>query len=148
MSELTDLYQEVILDHSRHPHNFGPLPGANRLAKGYNPLCGDQVTVELKLLGNLIEDVHFQGNGCAISKSSASVMTDLVKGQTREQASHLFERFHHLVTQGVQGELDENDKLSVFSGVSAFPTRVKCAILAWHTLRSALNDPSKVVSTE
>lgn len=148
MSELSDLYQEVILDHSRKPHNFGALPAANRKAEGYNPLCGDQVTVYLDFENNKIQDIHFEGKGCAISKSSASVMTDIVKGKTKEQAAELFDKFRHLVTDAKPEELEETDKLAVFSGVAQFPTRVKCAILPWHTLRSALEDKHEKITTE
>jgi nitrogen fixation NifU-like protein len=146
MSELSDLYQEVILDHSRHPHNFGALTGANRKAEGYNPLCGDQVTVFLDFKDDKIQDIHFEGKGCAISKSSASVMTDVVKGKTKAEAAALFEKFRELVTAPKAEALDETDKMAVFSGVAQFPTRVKCAILAWHTLRSALEDKKKVTT--
>jgi nitrogen fixation NifU-like protein len=147
MSELSDLYQEMILDHSRHPHNFGRLDPADRQAKGHNPLCGDQVTVYLKMEGDRISDVRFQGNGCAISKSSASVMTDAVKGKSSTEALQLFDRFHRLVTSGEEAG-DAGEKWSVFGGVSEFPARVKCAILAWHTLRSALTKDSKTAVTE
>src|SRR5687767_4693396 len=113
MSELSDLYQEVILDHSRKPHNYHAMPEATVQAEGYNPLCGDQVTVFLKLKGDRIEDVSFQGNGCAISKSSASVMTDVVKGTSRAEAEAMFQKFHHLVTDANADELEEDDKLAV-----------------------------------
>lgn len=148
MSELSDLYQEMILDHSRHPHNYHAMEGDARKAEGYNPLCGDQVTVYLKLEGDRITDVSFQGNGCAISKSSASVMTDEVKGKSKAEAAALFDKFHQLVTKKDAPALAEDDKLAVFSGVSAYPTRVKCAVLAWHTLKSALDQNSKKVTTE
>ena len=163
MSELNDLYQEVILDHNRHPHNFHAMEGATRKADGYNPLCGDQVTVYLKLAGDKIEDISFEGQGCAISKSSASVMTDLVKGKTKSEAAALFEKFHAMVTGGSDvgaglvparadtrsaPTVDPMDKLAIFSGVSEFPTRVKCAVLSWHTLRSALDNKNQKVSTE
>lgn len=148
MSDLGDLYQEVILDHSRSPHNFGTLPSATHNAKGHNPLCGDQVTIHLLLKDNRIEDLRFEGNGCAISKSSASVMTDTVKGKTREEVEALFNQFHALVTNGDKSGLDETDRLSVFSGVSEFPTRVKCAVLAWHTLKSAMDNKQTPVVTE
>src|SRR5882672_11374618 len=128
MSELNDLYQEVILDHSRHPHNFHAMAGATRKAEGYNPLCGDQVTVYLKLNGDRIEDVSFEGKGCAISKSSASVMTDLVKGKTKNEAAALFEHFRQMVTGEAKPPEDITDKLSIFAGVSEFPTRVKCPV--------------------
>src|SRR5882724_8595425 len=148
MSELNDLYQEVILDHSRHPHNFHAMADATRKAEGYNPLCGDQVTVYLKLNGDRIEDISFEGNGCAISKSSASVMTELVKGKSKNEAAALFEKFRQMVTGEAKTEPDPTDKLAVFSGVSEFPTRVKCAVLSWHTLRSALENKTVKVSTE
>jgi nitrogen fixation protein NifU and related proteins len=148
MSELSDLYQEVILDHSRKPHNYHVMADATGQAEGYNPLCGDQVTVFLKVKGEIIEDVSFQGSGCAISKSSASVMTDIIRGKSKAEAQVLFEKFHHLVTHTDAPALEETDKLAVFSGVSEFPTRVKCAILAWHTLRSALDQKNAKVSTE
>ena len=147
MSELSDLYQEMILDHSRHPHNFGRIDPADRQANGHNPLCGDQVTVYLKMDGDRISDVRFQGNGCAISKSSASVMTDSVKGKSTAEALSLFDRFHRLVTTGDDSK-DEGEKWTAFAGVSEFPARVKCAVLAWHTLRSALNKESKTAVTE
>jgi nitrogen fixation NifU-like protein len=148
MSELNDLYQEVILDHSRHPHNYHAMADATRKAEGYNPLCGDQVTVYLKLSGDKIEDVSFEGSGCAISKSSASVMTDLVKGKSKNEAAALFEKFRNMVTGEDKQPKDETDKLAIFSGVSAFPTRVKCAVLGWHTLRSALENKQEKISTE
>jgi nitrogen fixation protein NifU and related proteins len=150
MSDLSDLYQEVIVDHSMHPHNFGPMPDASRKAEGYNPLCGDQVTVYLKLEGGQIKDVRFEGRGCAISKASASVMTEVLKGKTPEQSEALFKAFHALVTEDPRAGFDVESlgKLAAFSGVHQFPTRVKCAILAWHTLRSALEAKKDVVSTE
>ena len=152
MSDLTDLYQEVILDHSRHPHHFGPLPGADRQAKGYNPLCGDQVTVYLKMDGDTISDIRFEGNGCAISKSSASVMTDMVIGKRLPEVKNLFDKFQHMVTgkADTSAVADDEEKLAVFSGVAEFPTRVKCAVLAWHTLKSALEDknPKSPATTE
>lgn len=148
MSELHDLYQEVILDHSRHPHNYHAMADASRKANGHNPLCGDQVTVYLKLKNDQIEDVSFEGSGCAISKSSASIMTDLIKGKSKEETTILFERFRKLVTGEEKSSEDPTDKMSIFSGVSAFPTRVKCAVLAWHTLKSALDNLSKPINTE
>lgn len=148
MSELSDLYQEVILDHSRKPHNYHPMPEADRHAEGYNPLCGDQVSVFVKLEGDKIVDVSFQGHGCAISKSSASMMTDVIKGKTKNEAAALFELFRQLVTDPTKVTIEETNKLAAFSGVAEFPTRVKCAILAWHTLRSALENKSEKVSTE
>ena len=140
MSDLTELYQSVILDHNRKPRNFGALDGANRQAEGKNPLCGDHVSVELLVDGDesTIRDVRFTGQGCAISKASASLMTAAVKGKTRAEAEALFARFHALVLG--QGEADKSElgQLVVFSGVSRFPVRVKCASLAWHTLKAAL----------
>ena len=150
MSDLSDLYQEVIVDHSLHPHNFHAMADANRKAEGYNPLCGDQVTVYLKLAGDKIQDVSFQGNGCAISKASASVMTDLLRDKTPAEAQTLFDTFHHLITGDEKTQPDEEalGKMAAFSGVHEFPTRVKCAVLAWHTLRSALDAKTGTVSTE
>ena len=148
MSELSDLYQEVILDHSRHPHNYRAMTGATRQAEGYNPLCGDQLTLYVKMDGDKIQDISFEGHGCAISKSSASVMTDSVKGKTKAEAAALFEKFRTLVTDPGATPLEETDKLAVFSGVSEFPTRVKCAILSWHTLRSVLENKAGKTTTE
>jgi nitrogen fixation NifU-like protein len=150
MSELSELYQEVILDHNKRPRNFQVLEGANRSAEGYNPLCGDQITVYLRLEGNIIQDISFQGSGCAISKASASMMTASLKGKTREEAEELFRSFHDLVTGDRHAEQDPAalGKLTVFSGVSEFPMRVKCASLAWHTLRAALEGGQQTVSTE
>ena len=150
MSELSDLYQEVILDHNRQPHNYHAMPEATRKAEGYNPLCGDQITVYLKLDGDKIKDVSFEGKGCAISKASASVMTDEVKGKTPLEADTLFEKFRELVTQSKedQPELEDLGRLAVFAGVSEFPARVKCATLAWHTLHSALEAKKGVIATE
>jgi nitrogen fixation NifU-like protein len=149
MSELSDLYQEVIVDHSLHPHNYHAMPDASRKAEGYNPMCGDQVTVFLKMDGEKIADVSFQGNGCAISKSSASIMTDVLKGKSRPEAEELFRTFQNLIKgEGPAVNEEVLGKLAAFSGVHEFPTRVKCAILAWHTLRSALNDAKGRVSTE
>jgi nitrogen fixation protein NifU and related proteins len=149
MSELNDLYQEVIIDHSMHPHNYHAMADASRKAEGYNPLCGDQVTVYLKLDGDKIQDVSFEGRGCAISKASASVMTEVLKDKTRQEAEGLFQTFHKLITED-KPAADEAElgKLAAFSGVHEFPTRVKCAILAWHTLRSALEAKKGTVTTE
>ena len=149
MSELRSLYQEIILDHNKKPRNFGKMAGANRTLEGYNPLCGDHYTLYLKIEGDTIVDISFEGAGCAISKASASVMTTLVKGKTREEAQKLFEVFHKLVT----GELTDISfeslgKLAAFAGVSEFPARVKCAGLAWHTMNSALDAKTEAVSTE
>ena len=150
MSDLRGLYQEVILDHSKRPRNYRAMEGADRQADGYNPLCGDRVRVYLKLEGDRISDISFQGSGCAISTASASILTETLKGKTSAEADTLFETFHDLVTGkgGASGESPELGKLAVFSGVSEFPVRVKCATLAWHTMRSALAGSSEVASTE
>ncbi|HEV2492222.1 MAG TPA: SUF system NifU family Fe-S cluster assembly protein [Terriglobia bacterium] len=150
MADLKGLYQEVILDHSKRPHNFRALEGAAR-ADGYNPLCGDKVTVYVKLDGDRISDVSFQGSGCAISTASASILTDSLKGKTRAEADALFDVFHKLVTgkeTGNGGRTAQLGKLAVFSGVSEFPARVKCATLAWHTLKSALGGSHDLTTTE
>jgi nitrogen fixation NifU-like protein len=138
MSDLSELYQEVILDHNKRPRNFRTIEGASRHAEGYNPLCGDRLNLWVQLDGDIITDVAFQGSGCAISKASASLMTDAVKGQTVEQARSLFERFHHVVTTPPDQPVEDLGKLSVLAGVREFPVRVKCASLAWHTLKAAL----------
>ena len=149
MSDLRDLYQEVILDHNKHPRNFGEIEGADRHADGYNPLCGDRLAVYLNLDGDRIVDVAFLGSGCAISKASASLMTDAVKGKTVAEARALFGRFHAMITDDADAEAPgEVGKLAVFAGVRDYPTRVKCASLAWHTLRAACDDLHKPVSTE
>ncbi|HEV2855534.1 MAG TPA: SUF system NifU family Fe-S cluster assembly protein [Thermoanaerobaculia bacterium] len=151
---LRDLYQEVILDHNRRPRNFGTLPSANHQAEGYNPLCGDKVTVFLDLEDDgRIRDVAFQGAGCAISTASASLMTEALKGKTAEEARELFQGFQGLVTKGTGEDSEELGKLTVFAGVREFPMRVKCATLAWHTLLAALDEKSldeqgRPVSTE
>ena len=149
MTELQDLYQELILDHGRRPRNFKALDRANRSAEGYNPLCGDKVKIYVEIDGDIVKDLSFEGSGCAISTASASIMTETLKGKTRAEAEELFQAFHDLVT-GRQLQLDapELGKLEVFSGVSEFPVRVKCATLSWHTLRAALNGKGDVVSTE
>jgi nitrogen fixation NifU-like protein len=149
MSDLRDLYQEVILDHNRRPRNFGVLEDANRSADGNNPLCGDRLRVTARVEGDWIVDVRFQGSGCAISKASASVMTEVVKGKTLEEADRLFERFHQMVTAPLGTPVAEDlGKLAVFAGVAEFPVRVKCASLAWHTLHAALHEPGSTTSTE
>ena len=151
-SPLRELYQEVILDHSKKPRNFGPLPEATRQADGYNPLCGDRATVSVRLDGDVVADVKFQGAGCSISTASASMMTEAVKGKSRAEAEALFERFHDLVTQDSSAAGQAPDpalgKLAVFSGVWEFPVRVKCASLPWHTLKAALDGDDRPVSTE
>ncbi len=141
MSELTDLYQEVVLDHGKRPRNFGPLEGATHRAEGLNPLCGDHLTVHARVEGGVVREARFEGSGCAISKASASVMTGVVKGKSEEEVERLFEKFHALVTEGpaAAGDLEALGKLAVFAGVHEFPTRVKCASLAWHTLRAAIH---------
>jgi nitrogen fixation NifU-like protein len=148
--DLRSLYQEVVLDHGRRPRNFGELTDANRTAEGYNPLCGDQIKLFLKLDGDVVKEIRFTGAGCAISKASASMMTGAVKDRTRTEALALFDRVHALVTQGPASGVDPDSvgKLAVFSGVWEFPARVKCASLAWHTLKSALEGKAEKVSTE
>lgn len=150
MSELNELYQEVILEHSKAPRNYRRPAGTNRTAEGYNPLCGDHFTVFLDMEGEAIRDVGFQGSGCAISKASASMMTQSLKGKTRAEAERLFEQFHGLVTgkQGSSANGSDLGKLAVFSGVCKYPARVKCAILAWHALQAALEGEQQPVSTE
>jgi nitrogen fixation NifU-like protein len=149
MSDLRDLYQEVILDHSKRPRNFGPLPKANRKAEGYNPLCGDRETVYLTLDGDVLKDVRFEGTGCAISTASASMMTESLKGKTREEADRLFARFRDLITGKDKSDSGRDlGKLEVFSGVREYPVRVKCATLPWHTLKAALEGNGATVSTE
>lgn len=150
MSDLRDLYQEVILDHSKRPRNFQCLEDANRCAQGHNPLCGDHITIYAHLEGDVIRDVTFQGAGCAISKASASMMTASLKGKTRAEAEALFSHFHRLVTVGPEEDADPEvlGKLAVFSGICEFPVRVKCASLPWHTLRAALEGQTDAVSTE
>ncbi|HET7752016.1 MAG TPA: SUF system NifU family Fe-S cluster assembly protein [Terriglobales bacterium] len=149
MADLRDLYQEVILEHSKQPRNYRELADADHKVEGYNPLCGDHFTVYLKMDGEKIQDVSFQGSGCAISKASASMMTQSVKGKTLAEAEKIFERFHKLVTGAEHnGNQEELGKLAVFSGVSEFPVRVKCATLAWHTLHAALEGKQEAVSTE
>ena len=150
MADLRELYQEVILDHNRRPHNFRALEDANRKAEGYNPLCGDRLSVFLRLDGDVLTEVTFLGSGCAISKASASLMTDAVKGKSVEDAKRLFDAFHRMVTADTAGEPDVSTlgKLAVLSGVREFPARVKCASLAWHTLKAALAADPEPVSTE
>ena len=148
-SDLRDLYQEVILDHSKRPRNFRALAGADRQAEGYNPLCGDRETVYLALDGDVLKDVAFQGAGCAISTASASMMTESVKGKTRAEADAIFEKFHGLITGKPAATAGpELGKLEVFSGVREYPVRVKCATLPWHTLKAALQGAAAPVSTE
>ncbi len=149
MADLRDLYQEVILEHSKQPRNYRELGDADHKAEGYNPLCGDHFTVYLKMDGEKIQDVTFQGSGCAISKASASMMTQSVKGKTLAEAEKIFDQFHKLVTGAERnGNQEQMGKLAVFSGVSEFPVRVKCATLAWHTLHAALEGKQEAISTE
>jgi nitrogen fixation protein NifU and related proteins len=149
MATLSSLYQDLILDHNRTPRNYGRIASANRRAEGNNPLCGDRLVVWLQLEGDRIQDVSFEGSGCAISRASASLMTTAVKGKSRAEAEGLFEQFHRLVT----GKLLPSDssrlgKLAAFGGVSEYPVRVKCASLSWHAMRAALTQPDAAVSTE
>jgi nitrogen fixation NifU-like protein len=149
MSELSDLYQEVILDHNKNPRNFREIEDATRTADGNNPLCGDALRVYISMEGDLVRDVAFKGSGCAISKASASMMTQVVKGKTRAEAEVLFNEFHQMVTGELDAEAQENHlgKLKIFAGVLEFPARVKCASLSWHTLHAALTG-EELVSTE
>lgn len=149
MSDLSDLYQEVILDHNRRPRNFRPLDAANRTREGYNPLCGDRLTLYVQLAGDRIADVAFQGSGCAISKASASLMTEALKGKTVDEARALFEQFHDMITSSPDEPPADLGKLSVLAGVREYPTRIKCASLAWHTMKAAVADEDAgPVSTE
>ena len=148
MADLRDLYQEVILEHSKAPRNYREL-ASGQSAEGFNPLCGDHFTDFLKLENDVVNDVSFQGSGCAISKASASMMTQAVKGKSKAEAKKLFDTFHKLVTEGdANGDRADLGKLAVFSGVSEFPVRVKCATLAWHTLKAAIEGKQGSVSTE
>jgi nitrogen fixation NifU-like protein len=150
VSQIHELYQQIILDHNKAPRNFRVMADATRTVEGYNPLCGDHYTVYVRLDGETIADISFQGAGCAISKASASVMSQLLKGKTREEAEHLYGTFHDLVTGKMDpdGRLEQLGKLAAFAGVSEFPARVKCASLAWHTLHSALTSDAAKVTTE
>lgn len=147
MSELSDLYQEVILDHNRRPRNFHAIPAASHTAEGYNPLCGDRLTLYLQVTGDTITDMSFEGAGCAISKASASMMTDALKGRTVADAEALFARFHRMVTTPPDQPVEDMGKLSSLAGVREFPVRVKCASLAWHTFKAAMAQKPRV-STE
>jgi nitrogen fixation NifU-like protein len=147
MSELRDLYQQVILDHNRKPRNFRKIAAANRTAEGYNPLCGDRITVEATVEDGIVKDVAFQGAGCAISKAAASMMTANVIGKPEREVDALFHRVHAMLT-GANGTAAEVGKLAVFAGVREFPSRIKCATLAWHTLQAALHGAAETVSTE
>src|SRR5688572_33443257 len=149
MSELSELYQQVILDHNKKPRNFRKLESANHSAEGYNPLCGDQLTVYLDLKDGAVKEIAFEGSGCAISKAAASMMTQAVKGKSREQAEELFTEFHSMVTGELDEETQENrlGNWRIFAGVREFPARGKCATLPWHTLQAALNNEERA-STE
>jgi nitrogen fixation NifU-like protein len=149
MADLRELYQEILLEHNSKPRNFRKLPGANCTAEGYNPLCGDQITLYLNVEDDVIADVGFQGSGCAISRASASLMTQSIKGQSVAKVEEIFDAFHRMLTK--PGEpLDDNllGDLEMLSGVAEFPTRIKCAILSWHTLRASLAGQRDAVSTE
>jgi nitrogen fixation protein NifU and related proteins len=150
VSDLRDLYQEVILDHTKKPRNFRKMEAATNSAKGHNPLCGDRLTVYLKLENDVVQDISFEGSGCAISTASASMMTESLKGKTKAEAEALFHRFHEFVIGKSEATQDVSElgKLAVFSGVRQFPVRVKCATLSWHTLRAALESQESAVSTE
>lgn len=151
LDQIRDLYQEVVFDHNRNPRNFRVMEDANRKIEGFNPLCGDKITLYVKVNDDgVIEDLSFQGSGCAISTASASLMTEIVKGQTEEEAQHLFDIFHRITT-GKNEEavnLEDIGKLAVLAGVRAYPARVKCATLAWHSLQAALKNEADTVSTE
>jgi len=148
MSELSELYQQVILDHNKKPRNFRKLETANRKAEGYNPLCGDQLNVYLNVAEDQVTDISFEGSGCAISKASASMMTQAIKGKTKQEAEQLFDEFHRMVTGSLDEETEPNHlgKLKIFAGVREFPVRVKCATLSWHTMHAALNNETSVTT--
>lgn len=150
MADLNELYQQVILDHNKKPRNFRVLENATRQQEGYNPLCGDQITLYLEMDGDTIKDIGFQGQGCAISKASSSMMTTAVKGKTRQEAELMFDEFHRMVKGEFDPETSEHHlgRLTILSGVREFPARVKCASLSWHTLRAALEGTQEAVSTE
>lgn len=150
MSDLRELYQEIILEHNKKPRNFGPLPNANHHADGYNPLCGDRLHLDLLLENGRVQDIRFQGSGCAIFKASASMMTAVLKGKSVAEANLLFEKYHEMLSRQKNEPFDEAllGKLAVFSGVCEYPVRVKCATLAWHTLKAGLEGQSTEVSTD
>lgn len=148
MSDLRELYQEVILDHHKRPRNFHKLEDANRHAEGFNPLCGDKIQLYLRVEDGIVRDAGFEGSGCAISTASASLMTEMLKGKTEAESEALFEKFHDLVTGKSTPDSASLGKLAVFSGVREYPVRVKCAVLAWHTLRAALQGSLERVATE
>jgi nitrogen fixation NifU-like protein len=149
MDDLRDLYQEVIFDHNRNPRNFHVMTNANRTVEGFNPLCGDRLTLYLSVQSNIIEDASFQGSGCAISTASVSLMTEMIKGMTEPEAQNMFKTFHKITTgKDDDVKLEELGKLQVLAGVKGYPARVKCATLAWHTLDAAIKNQKKSVSTE
>lgn len=148
--ELNDLYQQVILDHNKNPRNFGKLDPHTHSADGHNPLCGDQIEVQLLIDGDIIKDVMFNGNGCAISKASASIMTTLIKGKNLDEAKQYFDEFHDVITADMDKEidLDSMGKIAVFAGVREFPSRIKCANLAWHTMNNAIHGKNETATTD
>ena len=150
MYDLEDLYQEIVMDHNRRPRNFGEIKNPTNFAEGFNPLCGDQITLQLHLEDDLVSDVAFRGVGCAISKSSASMMTEELKGKTLDHAENLFEAFRKMITRNPGDSYDSDllGDLEILQGVSRYPARIKCATLAWHTLHSAIHDENEVISTE
>ena len=149
MAGLSDLYQEILLEHNSKPRNFREVEEANHTSEGYNPLCGDQVTLYLKVIDGLIDDVGFQGSGCAISRASASMMTQSIKGQSVERAQEIFDAFHCMITEpGADLDLDTLGDLETLSGVNEYPTRIKCAVLAWHTMKAALTGDDDSITTE
>ncbi len=149
MSGLSDLYQEILLEHNSKPRNFRKVEDASATAEGYNPLCGDQITLYLKVVDDVVEDVGFQGVGCAISRASASMMTQSIKGRSLDDAHVIFDAFHNMITHPhEEPDYDTLGDLETLSGVNEYPTRIKCAVLAWHTMRSALNDDGQTVTTE
>lgn len=147
MSDLQDLYQELILDHNRNPRNYGALDRGAQAAEGYNPLCGDRVKLYTRVVGGEIQEVHFEGSGCAISTASASLLTEAVKGKSVEEAEAMFQQFHRMLTGG-EADVESMGKLAAFAHVAEYPMRVKCATLAWHTFKAALEKRAEVVSTE
>ena len=148
MFDIKDLYQEVIVDHNRNPRNFGKLEDASKTLDGFNPLCGDKLTLYIKTNDNVIEDISFDGSGCAISVASASLMTDIMKGKKLDEAEALFEKFHHLITSDDELDISDLGKLAALAGVRDYPARVKCASLCWHTLHSVIQGDESPVTTE
>lgn len=150
MDDLRELYQQIILDHNKSPKNYGKIVNCSHASEGYNPLCGDHIKIYAQVEDGIIKDIKFEGEGCAIAKASGSIMTALLKGKTVEEAEKLFKTFQDLITSEVDSEVDLNNlgKLAVFAGVREFPTRVKCAGLAWHTVKAAIDEEDEIVSTE